>query len=676
LVARSVERRALFADFWQVAAWWARILPWMSTRSVVLALSLLAHCAWVAGEAAGELAAEAGSGIDRLVLARLEPLGIRPKVCSDEVFMRRVYLDVTGMLPTAGQARAFLEDPDQEHKRSRLIERLLESPEFPRYWSMKWGDILRIKAEFPVNLWPNAAQAYHRWVLASLADNKPYDQFARELLTSSGSNFRVGPVNFYRAIQDKSPQGIATAVALTLMGARAEKWPPQRFADMTVFFSQVGYKPTREWKEEVVFWDPFGNQAWDEYHAALAALAKPAPPPPPPAKPAPKPGTAPPTAKPDGQAPKPEIKPPAAPPAPPAAAPAKPATAAPAKPAAAPVAPQPAAKPGLASAAPVNAKPSAQPPPPAKPAPGTPAVASTPAAPPPLPPVRPVPKPPGEAVFPDGTRVVLSLDLDPRQVFADWLVRPANPWFTRNIANRMWAWLLGRGIVHEPDDLRDDNPPANPELLAFLEQELIGHRYDLKHLCRLILNSRTYQFESVAQFDTPAAEALFAGYPLRRLEAEVLIDAINRVTGASDLYTSPIPEPFTYIPEDMPATAIADGSISSPFLALFGRSARASGMENERANDLRPAQWLHLLNSSHIQRKLEQGPALKDLLASGRKAPEITEELYLTILSRFPTPEELRAVEAYGKPGQGKRREDWNDIAWALLNSTEFLFRH
>jgi hypothetical protein len=171
----------------------------------------------------------------------------------------------------------------------------------------------------------------------------------------------------------------------------------------------------------------------------------------------------------------------------------------------------------------------------------------------------------------------------------------------------------------------------------------------------------------------------------------VLIDAINQITGASDLYTSPIPEPFTYIPENMPAVAIADGSITSPFLALFGRSARATGMENERNNKPVPAQWLHLLNSSHIQRKLEQGPKLKALFDSGRKQPEMVEALYLTILSRFPTPEEVKNVEAYGqlqparsgsagkqpaKPIIVKKREDWVDIAWSLINSTEFLYRH
>jgi hypothetical protein len=193
------------------------------------------------------------------------------------------------------------------------------------------------------------------------------------------------------------------------------------------------------------------------------------------------------------------------------------------------------------------------------------------------------------------------------------------------------------------------------------------------------------------------AETDPAVYSLRRLDAEVLIDALNQITGSSDLYTSPIPEPFTYIPANQPAVAIADGSITSPFLALFGRSARATGMASERNNKPVPAQWLHLLNSSHIQRKLEQGPRLKALLDSARPPSETADELFLTVLSRFPTPEELECLRAYSptlpsrsgstrrtsaspQPSDStwgpKRREDWVDIAWALINSTEFLYRH
>jgi hypothetical protein len=278
-------------------------------------------------------------------------------------------------------------------------------------------------------------------------------------------------------------------------------------------------------------------------------------------------------------------------------------------------------------------------------------------------------------VFPDGTQVQLSPNRDPREVFADWLITPKNPWFTRSIVNRVWAWLLGRGIIHEPDDIREDNSPSNPKLLAFLEKELIAGDYDLKRLYRLILNSSTYQLSSMPRFNTPEAAANFASYPLRRLDAEVLIDAVNKIAGTSDLYTSPIPEPFTYIPRDKPAIAIADGSITSPFLALFGRSARATGMENERDNKPVSAQSLHMLNSSHIQGKLEQGPKLRALFDSGRKPDEVVEDLYWTILSRPPTPEELKTVAEYVQSTR-VRREGAIDITWALINSTEFLYRH
>ncbi len=452
---------------------------------------------------------------------------------------------------------------------------------------MKWGDVLRIKAEFPINLWPNAAQAYHRWVRQSIAENKPYDQFVREMLTSSGSNFRVGPVNFYRAMQNKTPEGIASSVALTFMGSRTDSWPQQRLDGMSAFFSQIGYKPTAEWKEESVFWDPLG---------ASVAFGSTAP----------------------GQA---EV---------------------------------------TTSLLPSEDEEEAE--------------ASDSSAPPAKRYAL------SEAVFPDGTKPALKGDRDPREVFADWLITRENPWFTRSITNRVWAWVMGRGIVHEPDDIRDDNPPSNPELMAYLEKELVTHDYDLMHLYRLILTSKTYQLTSMPLENVPLekvsqAEAHFARYPLRRLDAEVLIDAVNRITGTTDLYTSAIPEPFTYIPRDQPAIALADGSITSPFLALFGRSARATGMENERNNRPVSAQWLHMLNSGHIQTKLERGPALKAIFTSRRKPVEIAEELYLTILSRKPTEDELKTVASYVQ-ATGAKNGAAVDIAWALINSPEFLYRH
>ncbi|HRA89195.1 MAG TPA: DUF1553 domain-containing protein, partial [Planctomycetaceae bacterium] len=239
----------------------------------------------------------------------------------------------------------------------------------------------------------------------------------------------------------------------------------------------------------------------------------------------------------------------------------------------------------------------------------------------------------------------------------------------------VWAWVMGRGIIHEPDDIRDDNPPSHPELLAYLETEFVNSGYDLKHLYRLILTSRVYQLSSIVQTGPANTDAHFSAYPLRRLDAEVLIDAINSITGTYDLYTSAIPEPFTYIPRDVPAIALADGSITSPFLALFGRSARATGMASERDNKPVSAQWLHLLNSSHIQKKLESSDRLMTLYGVRRKPEQTLEELYLTVLSRRPSSDEVKRALQSGS-SDGLTRNDWIDLTWALVNNTEFLYRH
>jgi hypothetical protein len=160
------------------------------------------------------------------------------------------------------------------------------------------------------------------------------------------------------------------------------------------------------------------------------------------------------------------------------------------------------------------------------------------------------------------------------------------------------------------------------------------------------------------------------------VEAEVLNDALNEVTGSSDLYTSAVPEPFTYIPDSMSAVEVADGSISSSFLTLFGRSARATGMETERVSELASPQWLFMLNSGEMQAKLQNGPKLAAILSAGGEPKAIAERLYLTILSRFPTDADTRAVEEYAKTGVTQGRDVWVDLAWALVNSPEFLLRH
>ena len=516
------------------------------------ALPLLLSCASLLAQVqpfeASAIRRAPKSRIDVLVEARLQQLGLAPSLpCADEVFVRRAFLDVTGTLPTLTETRQFLTDR-RPRKHAALIDALLHRPEFVDYQTMQWCDRLRVKAEFPVNLWPNAVQCYERWLHDSLQQNVPYDRFVQDLLLSSGSNFRDGPVNFLRATAEKTPHGLAKVAALSFLGARSELWPQAVQDGLQRCFAKVAYKGTGEWKEEIVYFDdslPIG---------------------------------------PDGS------------------------------------------------------------------------------------------RGPFEVVLPDGSRANVAADQDPRTAFTDWLLHDGRSWLAKVQCNRIWYSLLGRGIVHEPDDFRTDNPPVNPELLDFLADEFIRSGWDQRHVYRLILTSATYQRSSIPAVDDDRAAANFACYSIRRLEAEVLIDALCQLTGTREQYQSPIPEPFTFLPPQQRALHIGDGSITSSFLELFGRPPRDTGMCDERNNQPTGPQRLHLLNSSHVQKKLLNGGQLAQVLRNKRGRPMI--ELYMTILSRTPTAEELTAIEQYGKTGVANARQVAEDVAWALINSAEFLYRH
>jgi len=500
----------------------------------------------------GGLLYAAPDRIDELVLAKQVETGFPPSErCLDEVFLRRAYLDVIGTLPTVGEAREFLETSGNS-KRARLIDALLERDEFAVYLALKWCDRLRIKSEFPSNLWPNAVQAYHHWIVDAFRNNMPYDQFARALLTASGSNFRDAPVNFYRPFQERTPRNILNNVALIFMGMRLENagFSEEELRGMDAFFAKIAYKKTAEWKEEIVYFDP--AMTFTNSQTGVPVL----------------------------------------------------------------------------------------------------------------------PTPPG------GNPVELGSFDDPRIAFADWLTAPDNPWFAKAIVNRIWFQLMGRGIIHEVDDIRPDNPAWSPELLAFLEKELIASGYDLKQIYRLILNSDTYQHSSVPTPENAGDVAGFSHYRVRRMDAEVLIDALGQITGTTEQYSSAIPEPFTFIPKKQRSIMLADGSIKSPFLEMFGRPGRDTSLESDRNNDVSVFQSLHMLNSSHIQDKIMTSPLLKQLLQRERDSKVRIEELYLHILSRLPTDEEREIISDYGKSSGLYGDAVAYDLAWSLINSKEFMLKH
>lgn len=481
--------------------------------------------------------------IDEFIAAALAKENLAPAApCSDAVFIRRVFVDLTGTLPTAAETRGFLTDHTAD-KRARLIDALMAREEFTDYWTMLWCDMLRIKAEFPINLWPNPAQAYHRLIRDCVRRNLPLDRFARGLLTATGSNMRVPESNFFRAVPSREPAGLAGAAALTFMGVRPESWSAGQTQALAACFSRVSFKPTSEWKEEILFVD----------------FAKPAPPSP--------------------------------------------------------------------------------------------------------------------VIMPDGAEVTFTADGDPRAVFADWLLRPENPWFGRHFANRAWFWLFGRGLVQPPDDFRPDNPPSHPQLLDYLAGEFMARGCDFRHLLRLICNSRTYQQSPLPAAAHPRNAELFASYPVRRLDAEVLIDALCAVTGTREAYSSLIPEPFTFLPDGTRAIAIPDGSISSSFLELFGRPPRDSGLAEERSTTPTAGQRLHFLNSTHVRRKLENSTVLLDLTRDTRTPAQALNRLYLTLLSRHPTAEEREIFRATFATSHN-RRNAAIDLVWALLNTAEFQCRH
>ncbi|MDR1483475.1 MAG: DUF1549 and DUF1553 domain-containing protein [Planctomycetaceae bacterium] len=483
--------------------------------------------------------------IDEILIASLKHYHLEPApICSDEVFIRRVFLDVIGTLPTQPEIRNFLDDKSL-NKRTKIIDSLLNRNEFSDYWAMKWSDLLRVKAEFPVNLWPNGAVNYYNWIHNAIRTNMPYDQFAKTLLTADGSNFRNGAVNFYRAVPAKDPDTLAEITAQTFLGTRTATWTPQKRKDIAKFFSRVGYKETAQWKEEIVFWQ-----------------RKPLDPP--------------------------------------------------------------------------------------------------------------------DVIFPDNSNTKIPDNRDPREIFAEWLTSPKNKNFNQNITNRIWFWLFGFGIVHEPDDFCNDNPPVHPALLDYLCGELVKSKYNLKHIYRLILTSNTYQQSSVPKKQEKQNNEieLFASYPIRRIEAEVLQDALSQIFDAPVVYQSEVPEPFTRIPSRYRTIVLPDASVTSSFLEMFGRASRDTGLESDRNNNVTEAQQLFMLNSSEINNWVRRYAAKIKFNRKQEEKRKTLDTIWLTILARHPTESELKAIENDFQKREIPATQKVHDLIWALINSKEFLCKH
>ena len=474
----------------------------------------------------------------------------------DHVFLRRAMLDIKGVLPTPSEVKKFLKNKSPQ-KRAELINELLDSKEYAEYMAMRYSDMFRIKSEFPINLWPNAVQAYHRYFLDNAVKDRSFYTVARELLTSNGSNFRVPAANFFRASANRTPSGLAQSTALSLLGMRYENFSDDRKKAFEGFFKCIKYKSTDEWKEEIVYND------------------------------------------------------------------------------------------------------------------NTPKII--------------------EAGTPDGMDFTIKTpENDPRKVLADWMTAPGNKYFARAYVNRVWSWFFGRGIVDPADDMplpenfwskiKLQTPagqqPSNPELLDFLADYFARNNGSTKKLVHLIMSSRAYNANwKTVKNEQKTAEQRFAVYPVRRLDSEVFVDILSGILGSFDRYSSVIPEPFTFLPPGTRAVQISDGSISSRTLDSFGRPPRDSGRISERKRIIDDSQRLFLMNSGWIYNNAGKLPQRLFGKKSRLNFEQRLDMIYLTILSRHVTKDEIKLIKKYQKNLQ-KKWTLWNDLVWALVNSKEFLYQH
>jgi hypothetical protein len=484
--------------------------------------------------------------IDKLTFARLRKLNLVPSELADDAeFLRRVYLDVIGTLPTPEEARRFLADRRAD-KRSRLVDELLERSEYADYWSLKWADLLRVERQI---LGRKRAYAYYRWLREAVARNRPYDEFVRELITADGLLNEVAPASFYKAVP--KPGEASSTLAQVFLGVRIacaechhhpfDRWTQDDYYGMQAFF--VGVSVRKGPRDELLQADGLAKARNPRSAADIFAHAL-------------------------------------------------------------------------------------------------------------------------------GEKMPASLEAgDQRPALAAWMTRADNPWFARNLANRMWAHFLGRGLVEPVDDVRSTNPPTNPELLDALADHLVKNKYDVKALIRAITGSRVYQLSSTPNETNERDEQNYSRAPLKRIPAEVLLDMVSQTTGVA--------ERFAAMPVGTRAIQLWDSKASHYFLKVFGRPERISACECERNAEPSVAQVLHLLNAPEIHAKLShEGGAIAKRVKRFDKDEALVEELYLSFYSRPPTAEEKKTGVAYLEKGKADRRQATEDLAWSLMNSLEFVFNH
>jgi hypothetical protein len=275
-----------------------------------------------------------------------------------------------------------------------------------------------------------------------------------------------------------------------------------------------------------------------------------------------------------------------------------------------------------------------------------------------------------EPKYLDGEYAKFSPEEDPRHALVDWMARPDNPYFAKALVNRLWGHFFGRGIVHEVDDLRQTNPPSNPELLDTLARNFVEHKFDVKHLIRTLVTSQAYQLASEPTSQNEHDQQNFARYYARRMPAEVFLDAVDQATGTKTR--------FGGVAASSRAVDLPHEGFGSYFLDAFDRPRRVTTCECERSSGATLAQVLLLANSDEVENKLAAGDGkIAKLVETKRPTKEIVEELFLGAFSRPPREAELTAaLAAVASAGQNNERQALEDVLWTLLNSREFMFNH
>jgi WD40 repeat protein len=472
--------------------------------------------------------------IDEHTSAKWERMKIQPSgLCSDTEFIRRVYIDLTGLPPTAADVKAFIaDDRETRVKRDELVDKLVGSDDYVEYWTNKWADLLQVNRKF---LGPEGAKAFRDWIRNEVAENTPYDQFVRKIITASGSNKDNPQASYYKIL--RNPEDIMENTTHLFLAVRFncnkchdhpfERWTQDQYYETAAYFAKVSLKadPASGKKKiggtAVEGAKPFYEIVEDKKDGEV-------------------------THKRTGQ-----------------------------------VAPE---------------------------------------------------KFPYDCTFEEKN------EASRREQLAAWITSADNQYFAKSYVNRLWGYLFGIGIVEPIDDIRASNPPTNPVLLDYLTQEFLKSEFNARHVMGLICKSRTYQL-SLATNKWNEDDSLNYSHAIaRRLPAEVLFDAIHRVTGAK----TKIPG----VPEGTRAAAIPDSGIklTDGFLANLGRPARESACECERVSDIQLGPVMALISGPTVGNAIDDANnAIAKLVAEESNDARLVNELFLRVMNRPATAEEIAA---------------------------------